>query len=35
MAQTDRTIIDLVLPTDNDALFSGGGPAFYQYVERN
>src|SRR6266511_4899581 len=34
MAQTDRTIIDLVLPTDNDALFSGGG-AFYQYVERN
>jgi murein DD-endopeptidase MepM/ murein hydrolase activator NlpD len=27
--------IDLVLPTDNDALFSGDGPAFYQYVERN
>lgn len=26
--------LDLVLPTDNDALFSGGGPAFYQYVER-
>jgi murein DD-endopeptidase MepM/ murein hydrolase activator NlpD len=25
----------LVLPTDNDALFSGGGAAFYQYVERN
>jgi hypothetical protein len=35
MAQTDRTIVDLVLPTDNDALFSGNGPAFYQYVERN
>ena len=35
MAQTDRTIVDLVLPTDNDALFSGDGPAFYQYVERN
>jgi murein DD-endopeptidase MepM/ murein hydrolase activator NlpD len=35
MAQTDRTILDLVLPTDNDALFSGDGPAFYQYVERN
>jgi murein DD-endopeptidase MepM/ murein hydrolase activator NlpD len=34
MAQTDRTLIDLVLPTDNDALFSGGGPAFYQYIER-
>src|SRR5438094_4556379 len=28
-------IVDLVLPTDNDALFSGGGPAFYQYIERN
>jgi murein DD-endopeptidase MepM/ murein hydrolase activator NlpD len=35
MAQTDRTIVDLVLPTDNDALLSGDGPAFYQYVERN
>jgi murein DD-endopeptidase MepM/ murein hydrolase activator NlpD len=28
-------ISDLVLPTDNDALFSGDGPAFYQYIERN
>jgi murein DD-endopeptidase MepM/ murein hydrolase activator NlpD len=28
-------IVDLVLPTDNDALFSGDGAAFYQYVERN
>jgi murein DD-endopeptidase MepM/ murein hydrolase activator NlpD len=27
--------LDLVLPTDNDALFSGDGPAFYQYIERN
>ncbi len=27
--------VDLVLPTDNDALFSGGGGAFYQYIERN
>jgi murein DD-endopeptidase MepM/ murein hydrolase activator NlpD len=27
--------LDLALPTDNDALFSGGGPAFYQYIERN
>lgn len=35
MAQTERATVDLVLPTDNDALFSGGGPAFYQYVERN
>jgi murein DD-endopeptidase MepM/ murein hydrolase activator NlpD len=27
--------VDLLLPTDNDALFSGDGAAFYQYVERN
>jgi murein DD-endopeptidase MepM/ murein hydrolase activator NlpD len=27
--------LDLVLPTDNDALFAGDGAAFYQYVERN
>src|SRR5215471_15631938 len=27
--------LDLVLPTDNDALFSGDGPAFYQYVDRD
>src|SRR5262245_15144532 len=27
--------VDLSLPTDNDALFSGGGAAFYQYIERN
>jgi murein DD-endopeptidase MepM/ murein hydrolase activator NlpD len=30
-----KQIVDLALPTDNDALFSGGGPAFYQYIERN
>ena len=29
------TAADLVLPTDNDALFSGDGPAFYQYIERD
>jgi Peptidase family M23 len=28
-------ILDLALPTDNDALFSSGGAAFYQYIERN
>src|SRR6266513_4611525 len=28
-------IVDLVLLTANDALFSEGGPAFYQYIERN
>jgi murein DD-endopeptidase MepM/ murein hydrolase activator NlpD len=27
--------LDLVLPTDNDALFSGDGAAFYQYIERD
>jgi murein DD-endopeptidase MepM/ murein hydrolase activator NlpD len=27
--------IDLALPTDNDALFHGGGPDFYQVIERD
>src|SRR4029077_13958419 len=27
-------VLDLALPTDNDALFSGDGPAFYQSVDR-
>src|SRR5437773_7329514 len=35
MAQMQHQALDLALPTDNDALFSGGGPAFYQYIERN
>src|SRR6266702_7113690 len=35
MAQRQHQTLDLALPTDNDALFSGGGPAFYQYIERN
>src|SRR5437867_13282343 len=29
------SIVDLVLPTDNVALFRGGGPEFYQYIERD
>jgi murein DD-endopeptidase MepM/ murein hydrolase activator NlpD len=33
LAQTQP--LDLVLPTDNEALFHGGGPDFYQYVERD
>jgi murein DD-endopeptidase MepM/ murein hydrolase activator NlpD len=33
-AQNQR-IVDLVLPTENDALFRGGGPEFYQYIERD
>jgi murein DD-endopeptidase MepM/ murein hydrolase activator NlpD len=28
-------VLDLVLPTDNDALFSEDGPAFYQHIERD
>ena len=28
-------VVDLALPTDNDALFHGGGPGFYQVIERN
>ena len=27
--------LNLVLPTDNDALFRGDGPAFYQYIDRD
>jgi murein DD-endopeptidase MepM/ murein hydrolase activator NlpD len=34
-ADTTAPIVDLVLPTDNDALFHGGGPEFYQYIERD
>jgi hypothetical protein len=34
-AMGQNQTLDLVLPTDNDALFSGGGAAFYQYIERN
>ncbi len=30
----ENTAIDLSLPTQNDALFRGGGPDFYQYIER-
>jgi len=32
---TAASIVDLALPTDNDALFRGGGPEFYQYIERD
>src|SRR5438093_6842365 len=31
----ENQVPDIVLPTDNDALCSGNGPEFYQYVERN
>src|SRR5947199_2074981 len=31
----ENQAVDLGLPTDNDSLFSGGGAAFYQYIERD
>jgi murein DD-endopeptidase MepM/ murein hydrolase activator NlpD len=34
-AQTQHAVVDLALPTDNDALFGEGGTAFYQYIERD
>src|SRR6476646_6909292 len=33
LAQNSKT--EISLPTDNDALFRGGGPDFYQYIERD
>src|SRR5947209_12776779 len=33
--QNESAALDLALPTDNDAIFSGGGPDFYQYIERD
>jgi hypothetical protein len=35
MQTAQNQVLDLVLPTDNDALFSGDGPAFYQYIDRD
>lgn len=35
MAENGGKTLDLALPTDNTALFSGGGPAFYQYIVRD
>ncbi len=34
-AQDSSGQLDLALPTDNTALFSGGGPEFYQYITRD
>ena len=34
-AMGQNQTVDLALPTDNEALFSGGGAAFYQYIERS
>jgi murein DD-endopeptidase MepM/ murein hydrolase activator NlpD len=35
VAQTETATLDLALPTDNDAIFHGGGADFYQYIERD
>src|SRR3989440_8285875 len=35
MAAGGAEPLNLVLPTENDALFRGDGPAFYQYIERD
>ncbi|MEP6820979.1 MAG: M23 family metallopeptidase [Chthoniobacterales bacterium] len=35
MMAEDSNTPNLALPTDNDALFHGGGPEFYQYIIRN
>src|SRR6266513_3656001 len=34
MGQSEPETLNLALPTDNDAIFRGGGPEFYQYIER-
>ena len=34
-AQNESAGLDLALPTDNDAIFDGGGSDFYQYIERD
>lgn len=34
-AESDGERLNLALPTDNDALFHGGGAAFYQYIIRD
>ena len=34
-AQSESATLDLGLPTDNDAIYRGDGPAFYQYVDRD
>lgn len=35
LAAPQRDVVDLALPTDNDALFHGGGADFYQVIERD
>lgn len=35
IGQSHAEPLNLVLPTDNDAIFRGDGEAFYQYIDRN
>jgi murein DD-endopeptidase MepM/ murein hydrolase activator NlpD len=35
MLQAQPEPLNLALPTDNDALYHGDGPGFYQYIERD
>src|ERR1035437_238482 len=34
-ASSEKATMDLVLPTENDALLRHDGPAFYQYIDRD
>lgn len=35
LAQSQPEPLNLALPTDNDAIYRGDGPGFYQYIERD
>jgi len=35
LLQSQSEPLNLVLPTDNDAIYRGDGPEFYQYIERD
>jgi murein DD-endopeptidase MepM/ murein hydrolase activator NlpD len=35
MAQSQPEPLNLALPTDNEAIYRGDGPEFYQYIERD
>jgi murein DD-endopeptidase MepM/ murein hydrolase activator NlpD len=35
MVQSQPETLNLALPTDNDAIYRGDGPEFYQYIERD
>src|SRR5689334_19852947 len=35
IGEETTTALNLALPTDNDAIFRGGGSEFYQYIDRD